>query len=79
MVATATATAAAAAAMGGRIESGRPAVGPGMIPAVSIYMRARGAHNLLAVCSGCVVQQGARHRSTRRSRYRSRLADWLAG
>jgi len=40
----------------GRGESGRLAVGPGMIPAVSIYTRARDAdaHNLLAVCSGSV-------------------------
>lgn len=52
--------AAAVTTTGGRTESGQPAVGPGMIPAVSIYMRARGAHNLLAVCSGCAIQRGAR-------------------
>jgi len=80
------AAAAAATTMGGRTESERAAVGPGMIPAVSIYMRARGAHNLLAVCSSCAVQRGARHRSTRLSRYRvwagwlvGRLVGWLAG
>jgi len=80
--ATTTAAAAAAAARGKRREPRRPAVGPGMIPAVSIYMRARGAnaHNLLAVCS-CCMYSGTRvivlHRVLD-TRVPSWLAGWLA-
>lgn len=52
--------AAATTTKSGRTESERLAVGPGMIPAVSIYMRARGAHNLLALCARVMLYSGAR-------------------